>query len=219
MSAVIEYRNQEVALPKYDDMCRAIAECHRVDEVKDIRDKAEALRAYARMAHNREAEIQFSEIKILAERQAGQLLQDMAENGTRAESGKTNQHSGGDKLSLADIGVTAKESERFQAIAAVPQDQIDAAFAHGRETQTPVTSAQIRNLTKQPDFTPTQRAEHERLWRVLRAIEQISEQDIGPEDWLDALPPYMVERVRTHLIRARPWLEEFFNQWDKANAN
>ena len=43
MSAVIRRKRSDVALPRYDDMCRAIAECHCVDDVKKIRDKAQAL--------------------------------------------------------------------------------------------------------------------------------------------------------------------------------
>jgi len=41
---------------------------------KDIRDKAEALRAYAKKANNREAEVQFADIKLQAERKCGELL-------------------------------------------------------------------------------------------------------------------------------------------------
>jgi hypothetical protein len=53
-------------LVRYDAMCRAIAETHAIDEVKDIRDKAMALEAYARQAKNFEAEDRCKEIRIRA---------------------------------------------------------------------------------------------------------------------------------------------------------
>jgi hypothetical protein len=45
-----------------------------VDEVLNIRDKAEALRAYARQAKNKQGEIDFSEIRIRAVRRIGQMM-------------------------------------------------------------------------------------------------------------------------------------------------
>jgi hypothetical protein len=48
-----------------------------VDEVKDIRDKALALQHYAKQAMNLEAERQAIEIRIRAERKAGQLMKEI----------------------------------------------------------------------------------------------------------------------------------------------
>ena len=39
--------NTNFTLVRYDAMCAAIAEAHAIDEVKDLRDKAAALQAYA----------------------------------------------------------------------------------------------------------------------------------------------------------------------------
>lgn len=72
-----------------------------------------------------------------------------------------------------------------------------------------------RAILKQGDFTPAERVHHERLWRVLRAVENVSEQDITPEQWLDALPEFMNRRFVEHLSSARPWLEELFRRWDE----
>ena len=41
-----------IGLVKYDAMCRAITECHKIDEVKDIRDRAKAFEVYAKEAMN-----------------------------------------------------------------------------------------------------------------------------------------------------------------------
>jgi hypothetical protein len=49
-----------------DATCRVVAEAKSFDEVKDIRDRAEALRAYARQARNNQLEIDACEIRFRA---------------------------------------------------------------------------------------------------------------------------------------------------------
>ena len=59
----------------YDEMRANLVLASKVDEVKDIRDKAEALRQYARQAgESLESKNAIAEIKLRAERRAGELL-------------------------------------------------------------------------------------------------------------------------------------------------
>ena len=62
------------ALTRYDAACRALAEASSIDEVKDVRDRLMALRAYARQAGNRQLEMDAQRIRIRAERKLGELL-------------------------------------------------------------------------------------------------------------------------------------------------
>jgi hypothetical protein len=139
----------------------------------------------------------------------------MAERGERA-AGRPEKES--QPATLSSLGISRDESSRFQQAASAPREAVEEAFAEARRTQVPVTSAQVRALTKQPEFTPDQRADHERLWRVLRAVEQISEQDITPDEWLEKLPDFMQRRFVNHLKTARPWLERLFKLWDENHA-
>jgi len=63
------------ALVKFDEARRALALATSIDEVKDIRDKAAALVAYVRQqGESLEMQNQCAEIKLRAERRAGELL-------------------------------------------------------------------------------------------------------------------------------------------------
>jgi hypothetical protein len=55
-------------------VCHAIDAAHSIDEVKEIRNQAVALEHYARQAQNTDAEREAAEIRMRAERKAGQLL-------------------------------------------------------------------------------------------------------------------------------------------------
>lgn len=134
------------ALIRYDAARHALAEAHRVDEVKDIRDKAQAMAAYARQAKDTAMVEWATEIKVRAERRAGELLADMGRSGDRNTGGKPSQH---ERVStLADLGVSESQSSRWQRLAAVPEDRFEQAVAAAKETAREVTTAAMLRLDK-----------------------------------------------------------------------
>jgi hypothetical protein len=63
----------DAKLVRYEAACRAIAAARSVDEVKKIRNAAVAMRAYARMARNKEMEADAVEIRMRAKRRLGEM--------------------------------------------------------------------------------------------------------------------------------------------------
>lgn len=113
-------------LAKYDAMCRAIDVAYDFDEVKNIRDKAAALEAAARVAKNVQAEERCYEIRRRAEARAAKLYDEQ-------EKAKVIPHVGrrSDAPTLADLGTTKQEMSEWRQLANTPPKQFDAAFANG----------------------------------------------------------------------------------------
>ncbi len=121
-------------LVRYDSLCRVMAEVYRVDEVKTIRDKAVAMQAYARQAKDQELIRQATEIRMRAERRAGELLREMEKNkgAVLGKTGRKGQPVLDTKPKLSDLGVSKTQSSRWQALAAIPEKQFEAVVADAR---------------------------------------------------------------------------------------
>ena len=78
MSALALPSPCEQPLARLELACRLLAEARRLDEVKAVVDLAEAARVYARQARlGLEAQNDAAEVRLRAERRAGELLSDM----------------------------------------------------------------------------------------------------------------------------------------------
>ncbi len=101
---------------------RELALVTRIDEVKEIRDKAEALRVYAKQAgESLQMQNNCAEIKIRAERRAGELLQETDKNSGGRPTKTRNTMLQVSGPTLLELGVTRIQSSRWQTIANIPE--------------------------------------------------------------------------------------------------
>lgn len=110
--------------------------------VKDIRDKAEAMAAYARQAKDQELIQYATEIKVRAERRCGELLR-ATERAPGAKGVGTSAVERHDTThqTLAEMGLTRDESSRYQQLAAMPEEHFETAVATAKATAGEVTTA------------------------------------------------------------------------------
>jgi phage N-6-adenine-methyltransferase len=125
-----------VGLDKYEAACLAVAVAKSVDEVKEIRDQAEAMRAYAKQAKNKQLEIDASEIRFRAERRIGELMEAQKQtvglnNGSRLVGPSATRQD--ERPTLAEAGIDKHLADRARKYAAVPEDQFESILADRRE--------------------------------------------------------------------------------------
>lgn len=136
-------------LVKFNAMKMAIMEAHAVDEIKLIRDKAEAYR-YALIQAKESPEFirKAEEIKLRAERRAGELLKDTE----KQKPGQYQQRSQAITVAptLSEIGITKNQSSQWQQIAEIPEEEFETFIDTSKEITTSgaVKVAQKRKRSK-----------------------------------------------------------------------
>jgi hypothetical protein len=137
-------KNNVHELVLLDQAGQALAEARSLDEIKTIRDKAEAVRKYAQSASlGLDVQNRAAEVKLRAERQAGKLLSQMMLRG-----GDRRSKSHHDRLKLDDLGLTANQSKRWQLQARVPEVVFREFVKQTREECRELTSAGVMRLAK-----------------------------------------------------------------------
>lgn len=100
---------------RYNRARQALMEAKTVDEVKDVRDKAVAMQAYAKQALDPELINLATDIKMRAERMAGEMLKAMKAAGQRVAQGG-DRKAKSQAVSLKDLGITPMQSSRWQKL-------------------------------------------------------------------------------------------------------
>lgn len=131
MVTQLEVVSDNTGVLLYEKMCSAIVECHRVDEVKDIRDKAIALEKYSQQAKNHENERMAREIRLRAERKAGELLAKLPKAKTtnsryEAALDRSTRLSAESKRTAMDRNKIHKDqAHKWERIASIPEAEFE----------------------------------------------------------------------------------------------
>jgi hypothetical protein len=191
-------------LIRYDAMCHAIAQAYEIDEVKDLRDKAVAIEAYARQAKNVEAERQACEIRLRAERKWGQLYK----ASEKAKGSPGNQHTGplardeGSKT-LFDMGVSYDQSSRWQDLAEVDDETFEEEVVKPGASTTGILNGQKKQH-------PVDLVQEEALWLWgrLRDFRRDGILDEDPAAICQTMLPHMRVTLRELLPLVIDWLRK-----------
>lgn len=206
----------DTALARYDAMVTAIAECERVDEVKDIRDKAVALEAYYRQARNLEAERQAANVRLRAERRSGELLKELARAET-ASGGDTGANQYGRRVAASDgatppseytatldsMGMSRQQAHRFQSLANVDEREFEAALADPGKPSANGIIARTKLKSNPPQAKVADEALW--LWGRLRDFERMGFLENDPEWALES----MTDAMRADVLRLAPHVADF----------
>ena len=114
-------------LVHFENAKRELQLATNVDEVKDLRDKAEALRLYMKQAgESLWMQNQCAEIKVRAERRAGELLKATVKPGNPQLSHDVT-------IKTLPDGISRKQSSRWQAIADIPEPVFEEHIARAKD--------------------------------------------------------------------------------------
>jgi len=151
------YPGLKQELARFDAIKTALQKAASVDEAKGIRDKAEALRIYAKQSgQSLEVLNRCAEIKLGAERRAGEILLEMEKN--KGARGKGVHYRDESAPTLADLGISQVQSHRWQKIASIPTREFESFIRERKRDGKELTSISVLRLaneiTRRPSGKP-----------------------------------------------------------------
>lgn len=138
---------EKAQLVNYNAAAHALEKAVKIDDVKGIRDVSVAWRAYATQAKDTKLREWADELKLRAERKAGEMLIAMREQGELYPRGnlKGEVYTGGaarvrgrsspaasSKPKLEDLGVTRQQASDWQKLARQPVEQFEKTVADAK---------------------------------------------------------------------------------------
>lgn len=167
-------------LIRYESARKALAEAVMFDEVMNIMNVAEQAALYAKQANDTDLIEKATEIRVRAQRKAGEMLAKAKTDGIRvseSDHGRGIQASveaSDTRATLAQIGITRDQSSRYQSLASMSDEHFETAVATAKDTAGEVTTAfMLREAKKaKPQGSPKKGKKADAMRAELKAASE-----------------------------------------------
>lgn len=162
-------------LIRYEQARAALAAVHCYDEVKDIMDQAERAAVYARQAKDSDLIKYATEIRVRAQRRAGEMLaQTPKATGAAGIGPIAVEATDRNQPTLADMGITKDQSSNWQALASMTDEHFEATVEAAKDSAGEVTTAfMLREAKKiKPQGKPKSGKKAEAIRQELKAASE-----------------------------------------------
>jgi len=136
-----------------------LSEARDLDDIMRLREMAQVAEQYAKAEKLGDEAVQYAqEIRVRAARKAGEVLRDLKTEGRLSHvpiTGPTSAKISGPRTSLQALGIERNQSGRWQRMAAVPDDEFEAAVAKGWGETAIARGGPVRKKPATEGLSPT----------------------------------------------------------------
>lgn len=206
------------ALYRYDHARRLLAEARTIDEVKDVLDRAERMRLYARQANDRQLMADAADIQMRATERLGEMIaaEKAAGHIGRGQPKKRNVESDDNsfRVKLDEVGITRDLSARAQKYASLSGRAFEAMvhatreriLSRGAVVINPVATEdkKARRATREAELAEKILALPDKRYAVILADPEWRFEPYSRETGMDRAPENHYPTSVTDAIAARP---------------